>query len=481
MKLHAIDAIENAPWGRESLYSVVQRTAEHHSVKMGDLLKEVIWPASGWPESKRRPLVDFRTVAFVAGAGNMAKSWVSVLEKLTGRKDLARFTFLPFANVMRLDGEFRERGARCVVCIREMVEERGLCYDPLVWTLNDYGICSRHHVQQTGTCASCGTDDIVIARSASRVGCCGKCGVWMGGEAFQPSMITDSSRYPLALSAALRDIVNLLDEPRLASVDGTAILEYAATHCFDGNFAEMARAIGMPKNTLSVQLSRRTKPMMGTVATLSVVTGMPIKHLVLGQLSGRRVRRNLLIEPIMRPTPDGKRARRPTMDVDAVRAEVFRVVRGRKTPSLTEVAQQLNVDDRSLRYHFPELAQQIVSKYLTSRKAKSDRRTERNSKLMFNAIVTLVLGHEFPTIRRLGEILGTHLCLEHRDLYFATLESLGLTGKGRAPSPIQENALLAAGEVLIQKNLQFEDVALVGAAESMKTVAYPSSKPRALG
>ncbi|WP_062608514.1 hypothetical protein [Caballeronia calidae] len=77
---------------------------------------------------------------------------------------------------------------------------------------------------------------------------------------------------------------------------------------------------------------------------------------------------------------------------------------------------------------------------------------------MFNAISTLVLGHEFPTNRRLAEILGAHLCLEHRKLYAATLESLGLTGKGRAPSPLQEKALVAARQILLEKNLQVGDV-----------------------
>ncbi|SAK91361.1 hypothetical protein AWB78_04915 [Caballeronia calidae] len=341
MRLHAIEAIDNAPWGRESLFSVAQRTAEYHSVLLGDMIREVIWPASGWPENNRKPLAGFGILGFVAGAGQTASNWVSVLEKLTGRTDLARFTFLPLANVMRLEGVLRHRGARCVECVREMIDKGRPCYDPLIWTLTEYEICTRHYVRQTETCASCGTEDIAIARPASRVGCCGKCGVWMGSDAFQADTVTESSRYQLATSEALRDMVSLLDDRRIASVDGTEILKYAAKHCFDGNFAEMARAIGMPKNTLSVQLSRRTKPLIDTVATLSVVTGVPVKHLVFGSLSGRRFSRNLLTEPVERPAPDGENTRRSAMDFDAVEAELRRLLRGRRTPSLTEVSERL--------------------------------------------------------------------------------------------------------------------------------------------
>jgi hypothetical protein len=103
------------------------------------------------------------------------------------------------------------------------------------------------------------------------------------------------------------------------------------------------------------------------------------------------------------------------------------------------------------------LAQQVSARYLASRRAKSNERTERNCKIIFNAFATLVLAEEFPTSRRLSEILGPAACLEHRAFYVETLKRYGLAGKGRAPEPVQTKALRRARQMLIENNLQTEN------------------------
>lgn len=454
MKLQSIEPIIEPPWGRERLWSYVQRLAVHHCVLVGDLIKEVIWPASGWPENKMRRIIGFDGIGFLDGAGPIARDWVAILQMLTGRNDLARLTFLPAAEVLRLDGAGRYQGARCIECVREMAEQLDFCYDPLCWALIDYTVCTDHTVLLADACASCRTEDLAIVRATSRLGCCGKCGVWMGADVFKAEPLADSSRYQVAISEALRDIGGILDDPRLAQVDGRRILEYAAKLSFDNNFAEMARTIGMPKNTLSVQLSRGIKPRIQTAAALSVVTGVPVKHLIFGSITGRRASIKVLREPVEQPAPAGKKTRRATMDFDAVEAELRRSLRGVRTPSLRKVAEKLGVSTRSLYVQFPELAQQVSARFLTSKRAKSNERTERNCKLMFSAIATLVLALEFPTTRRLSEILGPAACLEYREFYIETVKRYGLVGKGRAPQPVQLKALRLARRMLIENNLQ---------------------------
>lgn len=457
MKLQSIEPIIELPWARERLWSYMQRLAEHHCVLVGDLIKEIIWPASGWPENKMRRVVGFDGLGFLDGAGPIARDWVTILEKLTGRNDLVRLTFLPVAEVLRLDGAGRHQGARCIECVREMADQLDFCYDPLSWALSDYIVCTKHNVLLADVCAACRTADLAVVRATSRLGCCGKCGVWMGADVFKAEPLAQSSRYQVAIGESLRDVVSILDDPRLAKVDGTRVLEYAAKLSFDNNFAEMARSIGMPKNTLSVQLSRGTTPRIQTVATLSVVTGVPVKHLIFGSITGRRASSKVLRGPVEMPAPAVKKTRRATMDFDSVEAELHRSLRGVRTPSLSKVAEKLGVSARSLYVQFPELAQQVSARYLESRRVKSNERTERNCKIMFNAFATLVLAEEFPTTRRLSEILGPAACLEQRAFYVETLKQYGLAGKGRSPGPVQLKALRRARQILIENNLQAKD------------------------
>jgi len=421
-------------------------------------VKEVIWPASGWPAQKMRYLRGIGEIGFLDGAGQVAQDWVTVLEKLTGRKDLARLTFLPVAEVVRVEGAQRYQGARCIECLREMADQTRCCYDPLTWALKNYTVCVKHDVLLADMCALCRTTDLAIVRATSRLGCCGKCGTWMGGAAFKAETVTDSSRYQIAISEAIHDLISILDDPRLAKVDGTKVLEHAAKLSFDNNFAEMARTIGMPKNTLSEQLTRGTKPRIETLAALSVTTGVPLKHMIFGSATGRRVRSNLIKAPIEKPAVCAKAPKRAMLDLAVAQAELRRALQGARAPSLADVATKLGSSARSLRTHFPELSHAISDRYLSFRHAKSDARTERICKRILNAVTTLVLAEEFPTNRRLAEILGPVTCLEYRAFYVATLQRYGLLGKGRAPAPVQRKALLAARRTFIEHSMKKKQV-----------------------
>ncbi|MFA8324547.1 TniQ family protein [Burkholderia ubonensis] len=454
MKLQSLEPIIDAPWGRERIWAYTQRLAEKHCISVGDLVKEVIWPASGWPAQKMRHLRGIDKIGFVDGAGQVAQNWVTVLEKLTGRNDLARLTFLPVANVVRVEGAQRYQGARCIECVREMANQLDCCYDPLSWSLKDYTVCVKHNVLLADQCASCGTTDLAIVRTGSRLGCCGKCCTWMGGVVFNAETPLDSSQYQIAISEAIHDLISIMDDLRLAKVSGTKVLEYVAKLSFDNNFAEMARTIGMPKNTLSVILSRGTKPRIGMLAALSATTGIPVKHMVFGSTTGHRVRSSLIKAPIEKPVQCVKAPRRAMLDLSLAGPELRRTLQGTQKPSLTAVSKKLGTSARSLRRLFPELSSAISGRYMSHQRAKSDAHAERTRKRIFNAFMTLVLANEFPTAHRMAEILGPSACLKQRAFYAATLRRYRLWGKGRAPAPVQISALLTARRTLLEHTLQ---------------------------
>lgn len=430
------------------------RLAEWHSVTVGDLVEGVIWPASGWPERKKRPFRGFDKFGHLDGAGQVAREWVELLQKLTGRNDLRYLTLLSAAGVARFDGAGRNQGARCIECIREEVESGRPCYEQLCWALGDYKLCLKHIVLVAERCAVCGSEDLGIVRKTTRVGCCGKCGAWMGGPAFHSAPSSGATRYRLAVSAAVSDLLAMLNDPKLASVDGTAVFEYAAKIAFEGNYAEMARCIDMPKSTLSEMLSRRTKPRFDKLLALSVTSGVPIKRLLFGSLTGRRVSVSQLRKPIEVSTKT-LRKRRPQLDVAAAEAELRKALRRVRAISLTAVAERLGTSRRVLHTHARELSNQVVRRFSQQRRERSEARYESACKRIMRGVSICVLDGEFPTVRRISELLGPVTVQEaNRDFYRQTLRKYGLEGKGNAPEPVRANVLKEARRILVEENLQ---------------------------
>lgn len=453
-RLRGLEPIDVNLWTRERLWSYLLRLSEQHGLLVGDLVEDVIWPESGWPENKRRRLNGFRSFGYIDGAGQVAKEWVEVLQRLTGRTDLSRLTLLGAEGVARFEGLGRETGARCIECAREAVELGSECYEPLVWAFGNYTRCLVHNVVVADHCAACGSSDLAMVRKCARICCCGKCGKWMGGPEFQAEAGDEASRFEYAVCEGVRDLVSILDAPTLPRVDGTAVLEYAAKIAFDGNYAAMARCIGMPKNTLSVIVSRRTRPRFDALLALSIGTGVPLKHLLLGSVTGRRFRTARLQEPIEVPCVVD-RERRPALDIVNAKKELRRALRRSRATSLSAVARGLDVSTRVLREHCRGLSDDVSRRYAEQSHAKSQASKKKSERRVLAAFSACVLSDNFPTGRRLIESFGATLrSRENWTFYHQTMEKYGLEGFGREPAPLQVNALRRAQRMLVEENLQ---------------------------
>lgn len=452
-RLRALKPIEIDRCTRERLWSYLVRLAEAHGLLVGDLIKGIIWPESGWADGKKRKLRGFEEFGHIDGAGRVAQEWVEVLQRLTGRKDLSRLTLLGASRVARFDGLLRNHGARCIECIREAVESRRPCYEQLSWAFTNSILCLKHSVLLVDHCQVCESDNLAIVRRDARICCCGSCGKWMGGPEFQSESETTTSRYNVAISEGVRDLLAILDDPKLQAVSGVAVLEYAAKIGFDGNFAAMARSIDMPKSTLSVILSQGTKPKFDTLLAVSMASGVPLKPLLLGSLTGRRLNVARFKKPVEVPTV--LRERRPQLDIKAAQSELRAALRRDRAMSLAAVAGRLNVSPRVLSEHCRELCDEVVARYARHVHARSQARIAKNQKRLFAAFSTCVLAGEFPTVRRLSEVFGAQLrSQESQIFYHQTLNEYGLEGLGSAPEPLQVNALKRAERLLIQQNLQ---------------------------
>lgn len=276
----------------------------------------------------------------------------------------------------------------------------------------------------------------------------------MGGPEFQVEPAAGASRYKFAACEGVRDLLAILSDPNLPKVDGTAVLEYAAKIAFGGNYAAMARCIGMPKSTLSMSLSHKTLPRFDTLLALSIGAGIPLKALLFGSMTGRRVRTAKLREPIEVP-PVIDRERRPPLDIDNAKKELRRALRRTRAISLSAVARQLDVSIRVLHGRCRELSDNVKTRFAEQAHVESQASKKKSERRLFAAFSACVLSDSFPTARRLREYLGANLrSREDRAFYHQIMGKYGLEGFGREPAPLQVNALRRAQRMLVEENLQ---------------------------
>ncbi|WP_408191043.1 TniQ family protein [Paraburkholderia strydomiana] len=424
-RLFPLKPVNGFKWDRERLWSFVLRLAEHHSVTVGDLVTKVIWPESGWPVNKRRMLFGFEYCGQLDGAGQVARDWATVLNSLTRRDDLQMLTLLPLSGAIRFKGECRSSGARCIECLREAVETNAPVYEPLCWALNEYTVCVKHGVKLTDSCAACGARDIAVLRHGSRVGCCGKCGAWMGGPAFQSFPPAGHSRLKLASSECISELFKLVGEPRLNEADGTATLRYAIAFAFASNQSELARAIGIGESTLSCALANGTKPSLSQFVRLSLASGIPPRRLLLGSKEMRRTPASQLrerVELAVRTSP-----RHARFDKRLLKSALGRALH-RKTPvALSTIASSLGTDDAVLRHHFPDLSAEVVARFAAARRTRAAARYSRGCDDILTAVNSCMMAGKPPTVRRIVELIGPIILeAKFRAFYRQTLVDYGL-------------------------------------------------------
>ncbi|KVF31161.1 hypothetical protein WJ09_19330 [Burkholderia vietnamiensis] len=254
------------------------------------------------------------------------------------------------------------------------------------------------------------------------------------------------------MSEAVRDLVDLLDEPELGEVTATGVFEYAAKVAFNGNFAAMCRSVGLAKSTLSTTLARKTQIRIDMLLTLSVTSGLPMKSLLLGALTGKHVSKKKLAGAIEFPVKSSSKQRQ-RIDLNMARAELNSALVSHETPTLTDVARKIGTTRWALSYHFRELCQELVKRARERNHARAKSREDNACSRIFSAFATCVMAGEFPSKRRIEEMIGPMMVMEYKPFYMQTLKDYGLVGIGREPRIVRAQTLKMAQEKLKQDNL----------------------------
>lgn len=312
------------------------------------------------------------------GENGTSRKTISILERLTGRKDLSQ-TSMGFCRGF-ISPRFlvRVKQSWCCECLSEWKATGREIYSPLLWHLMAVNMCPVHGIPLRMACHECGKSFPPLT-AHSRVGFCPRCGSWLGSS--QPSAEATTSHQTIDLEIARLACDFLRDGPGAVATCGESVfpqsIDLLLHRFFDGNVAALARFLQMNRYTIIAWKARTQRPTLLSLVDLSLKVSVSPAALLSVRLQGD--------EFVLRTDTSEKVNKRrfiPPRELNLKRMQqaLGNVVKGdiSPRPSLSQVASQLGCDQTTLDRRFPDLAKQVKELY---RQSCADRKEARAKQL----------------------------------------------------------------------------------------------------
>jgi len=259
------------------------RLAKLHHVNVGTLLAKEFVTLLRQPNNKSYLHgMNSRTKA-LNGTGAMATDLVQALEKLTTQNNLRLLTMLAWAEVLPAKGLLRHNRAWCPMCYEDCLAGKKSVYEPLLWSLEVVKICPNHRQPLHSHCPHCKCQ-LPFLGWYSCPGYCSKCGEWFGQQLEYTTEELGGLDWQLWVAETVGDL--LAKAPFLTSPPIRQRVARTLTACIDqiadGNTAEFARQLGMPKNTVWLWMSGKVLPQLDALLKICHCLNLSVSDFLAG-------------------------------------------------------------------------------------------------------------------------------------------------------------------------------------------------------
>ena len=290
------------------------------------------------------------------------------LGALTGRKDLAMTTWRSWNAVIPNIRLLRKERAWCPDCFQEARESNGAIYEPLIWATKPVEICSLHRKYLSTQCPHCKVSTQTVLNRKTWSGYCCKCGNWLGSSNINDGTRVIKKEDMVRLEWITRCVGALIAAgPKLERkperhnvMEG--IVKCVKEHC-DGNIAQFAHVVGVPKNTAWTWYHGQALPSLEMLMAICGCFAIDIvKLLSEGQIV------TIGIDPFLKSySKVVKRPRKKRLLAipTSVESELKSIARSKLdlAPSMAAVAKKIQNSKRLLYKHYPDLCKQISQNY----------------------------------------------------------------------------------------------------------------------
>jgi hypothetical protein len=380
----------------EASSSLWKRAAERLSVGFSDLLK---WAfdeqriPNDCPQEirgQRAIRMQFYEVDGIAGG---ALTYLAPLESLLASSHIKACTLLPFTGFLSGSRLLRRNRAWCPMCLASMLSGSG-AYEPLLWRLEDVTVCPVHGVDLAESCHECKSPHQELFARYARIGCCNKCGAWMGTkDAIRGLRRADE--YDVRVSRTVMSLLAWTAEFEGHGHDGRSTLQKLMQ--VNGVRDLLISELGISRKTISSYRYVPRLPGLAVLATVASGSQQPLHRVILGHL----VPWSDANMPSM--VMSNVRRRR---DWTALEREFGVLANGPTFITLKDACKQMNISHPTARKRFPDLAARIAGRTKVFRSERAAVRRQEKLSRVREAFRTLIAADEYPSYWKLQKISG---------------------------------------------------------------------------
>ncbi len=396
--LYALEPIGVGTSESEGLISYVIRLANEYAVNPHRLISEAFCIAKPeLAELKRKGTFFVSNARSVNGLHQYSAAFVEVVEALC-QVDSAKFlTLLPLKGLFPANGQLLALSPRwCPACYADMMIAHRRLYQPLAWSFDMYGVCTKHGTAMVDRCPTCGKAQHVFPRSPM-IGFCCHCSAWLGKR-------TETEERPDQpfqrwVAEAIETIVAAL--PRLERLATrhrfVRQLDRATQQYTRGSRRRFCQEIGIHPDTFQGILGGGQRPTFSTWLTIAY----GLKTDPVGFLEAHYARWTphdpLRTIPAPLEHRNAPMAITPTT-IEAIADKLAQVAETGNPPvSVLKLASELGVTRSLLKHRWPDLCHKISNNYRAALSEQAQKRISEKRRLVLDTMERLIASGICPT------------------------------------------------------------------------------------
>ncbi|WP_067515213.1 TniQ family protein [Endozoicomonas ascidiicola] len=384
----------------ESVSSYIVRLAYAHNVTARDFMHHFLNPSIG----QNRMCSNFfvrNGFSMLNGYRTKAEIYTHALSVFTDQPGLRVLSMQPWQSLLDSMGKglFHDSKKWCQFCLQDWWEKGHPLYEPLIWSLKCLEHCPIHECKLQTICHKCGAKQYQVQRVLP-LGFCPECGSFLGRRDHN-----SRDKQPLALKeqylldlVSSRHIVQENDELLLKLRTG---IQQVMSCLNISSTIKLEKLIQFSKATISQWCSdaeRGTKPTLSTLLNFCVAINVSPSDLIFSHHRIKPVAGTAIL--------DGRKRFDNSDKYSWVKQQLIQTINCQTSIiSINEMARQLKVGKSYIRYHFPDISEELVAKNNQLRKTKRENDYKRKYELVKSICQKLMSEEIFPSHTRVEEAL----------------------------------------------------------------------------
>ncbi|WP_324659240.1 TniQ family protein [Bacillus cereus] len=400
--LYSLQPKEMGTYHVESLTSYISRLAIEHNISTGTLINKIIAPNMDKEylikSAKNGGNRFYDGAKSINGYCKNALDFSQVLESLTLRNDLIDLTLMNWNRIISLRELLKKGLSWCPNCICDWKIKGSQIYYPLSWYISCMQVCLIHNTALSNICPHCSKTPPILHRSSIN-GYCPSCKGWLG-EYQDP-----------ASSPSKQDVFNSKNIEELLTLDTTNLkvvpqsLQKLIQEVTDGNIAEFARLMNIPKVTMWDWIKGERLPNLKGLLKICFQLELSIKHLLTNKIETLNYEDEKIKEKIIFYLSN-KTSRRREINLALLNEKLEGYIHSDEVFSLSEVSKRIGYDRKLLYQHCPEQCKKIVENYKKYCGNQSFERKEMLTSRVQIAVEGLTRDGIYPSRRSVEKYLG---------------------------------------------------------------------------